>query len=89
MTTIDVDWTRPLSRIFHLQKIVFICSKGNRGHEVASLENNLGEIFVMRKLQSVVHDLIVVYDFVGLFTGICADDQFRVAVNDSVGQLMS
>jgi hypothetical protein len=52
------------------------------------LENNLGKIFVMRKLQSVVHDLIVVYDFVGLFTGICADDQFRVAVNDSVGQLM-
>lgn len=88
MAAIDVDRTRPLSRIFHLQEIVFVGGEGHRGHEVASLENNLGEVLVVRKLQSVVHDLVVVYDLVGLFAGIGADDQFGAAVDDPVGQLV-
>lgn len=88
MQRIDNDWAGFDSYIFNLYKVMFVGSQGLWVKQIASLMDYFGHFGLLAQLQCVINQLFIVNYPGRLFSGVGANDQLRLTIFDTVGQLI-
>ena len=82
------NWTRLVSSLLDLMKIKLIRFERLPSDEIVSVKDDFWQFFLIRHSQSLINNAFVVDDSWWLFSCICTQNNFRLTILNTIGQLV-